>query len=409
VPAGLLEWAVPGYREEQIQHLLRGLPKTLRVPLMPLEPKAKEIAAELQVHDHSFLEALSKFVHKRYGEQIPPEAWDWHSLPSHLRPRIEVVGPNQKIIAATKNFSEVQTKLEQHHATLKTSHWENAARAHEKFDLRAWNFGDVSDELQIGGGLAAFPGLELDAENHVNLRLFKTPREARIASQRAVPRLAELALQKELAWVEKDLRGLNKVAALYLPLGPADELVATALTAVRRHLFSTEVWPLREVSFNKLIEEAKAKIPGLTSPLMDSIASILRQRHELALHKKPYPGMQKDLGILVPKRFLDYTPWDQIPELPRYLKAMSIRAERAAVNPTKDQERQKQIQPYVDAWQKWAAEKPTDPAELTSLREFRWLVEEFKVSLFAQELGTKKPVSARRLEELLRNHRGNPR
>lgn len=406
VPPGLLEWAVPGYREEQIQHLLRGLPKTLRVPLMPLEPKAREIANELEVRDHGFLEALSKYIKQRYGEDVPADAWDWHSLPSHLRPRIEVVGPNQKVIAATKDFGEALTKLEQHHATLKTSHWENAARAHEKFDLRSWNFGDAPDELQIGGGLVAFPGLELDAENHINLRLFKTPREARVASKRAVPQLAGLGLQKELAWIEKDLRGLNKVSDLYLPLGPAEELVATALAAVRRHLFSEEIWPLRQAAFNKLVEEAKAKVSGLAFPLMDSISAILKQRHELALHKKPYPGMQKDLAVLVPKRFLDFTPWDQIPELPRYLKAMSIRAERSALNPAKDQERQKQIQPYVEAWQKWAARKPADPAELASLREFRWLVEEFKVSLFAQELGTKKPVSARRLDDFLQKRSG---
>jgi ATP-dependent helicase HrpA len=337
------------------------------------------------------------------------DAWDWHSLPSHLRPRIEVVGPNQKVIASTKNFSEVQSKLEQHHATLKTSHWETAARAHEKFDLRSWNFNDIPEELSIGGGFVAFPGLELDADNHVNLRLFQTPREARASSQRAVPRLAEFALQKELAWIEKDLRGLNKVAAYYLPLGPAEELVETAMAAVRRHLFSTEIWPLRQTAFNKLIDDARIKIPGLAIPLMDAIGAALRQRQELVLHKKPYPNMAKDLATLVPRRFLDYTPWDQIPELPRYLKAISIRAERAAQNPTKDQDRQKQIQPYVEAWQKWAAVKPSDPAELALLREFRWLVEEFKVSLFAQELGTKKPVSARRLDDFLKQHRGNPR
>jgi ATP-dependent helicase HrpA len=205
------------------------------------------------------------------------------------------------------------------------------------------------------------------------------------------------------------LRGLNKVATFYLPLGPADELTATALAAVRRHLYSQEIWPLREAAFQKLVEDAKVKVPGIALPLMDSISAILKQRHELALHKKPYPGMQKDLAVLVPKRFLDFTPWDQIPELPRYLKAMAIRAERSALNPAKDQERQKQVQPYVDAWQKWAAQKPTDPAELALLREFRWLVEELKVSLFAQELGTKKPVSTRRLDEFLQKHRGNPR
>ena len=119
--------------------------------------------------------------------------------------------------------------------------------------------------------------------------------------------------------------------------------------------------------------------------------------------------MARDLASLVPKRFLDYTPWDQIPELPRYLKAISIRAERAALNPGKDQDRQKQIQPYEQAWKTWAARKPTDPTELATLREFRWLVEEYKVSLFAQELGTKKPVSPARLGQFLKLIPAEPR
>lgn len=400
VPAGLLEWAVPGYREEQIQHLLRGLPKTLRVPLMPLEPKAREIAGELEVRDHGFLEALSRYIQKRYREIVPADAWDWHSLPAHLRPRIEVIGADKKVIAATKNFSEIQEKLEKHHANLTTTHWEKAAATFEKFDLRSWNFGDAPEELPIGGGLVAFPGLEL-ADEHVNLRLFKTPREARVASTPAVHRLAELALQKELAWVIKDLRGLDKIKDLYIALGPGDELTSTSMASIRRRLFAEEVWPLRESTFQKLVESARARIPGLTTPFMDNVAAILRLRHELALHKKPYPNMPKDLATLLPKRFLDYIPFDLLPEIPRYLKAMKIRAERSALNPIKDQERQKQVQPYVDAWQKWAARKPSDPEELAALREFRWLVEEFKVSLFAQELGAKKSVSARKLDDLL--------
>ena len=103
---------------------------------------------------------------------------------------------------------------------------------------------------------------------------------------------------------------------------------------------------------------------------MDSISAILKQRHELALHKKPYPNMQKDLVTLIPKRFLDFTPWDQILEI----------------------------------WHKWASRKPTDPAELAVLREFRWLVEELKVSIFAQELGTKATISPRRMDEFLQKH-----
>jgi ATP-dependent helicase HrpA len=405
VPPGLLEWAVPGYREEQIQYLLRGLPKTLRVPLMPLEPKAREIAAELDVRDHHFLEALSRFVKRRYGADISTRDWDWHNLPSHLRPRIEVLGPDQKVIASTKDISEALAKLEKRSAEIKVDRWDQIARAFEKFDLRAWNFGDPPDEVPVAPGVVGFPGLELDAQTHVNLRLFKTPREARVASYRGVQRLAELALQKELAWIEKDLRALDKVKAYYLPLGSADELFETALANIRRHLFGVEVWPLRHEKFEQLVVDAKAKIPGLAPTFIDAVSHILKLRHELALHKKPYAGLARDLATLLPKRFLDFIPFEQLPEIPRYLKAISIRAERAALNPAKDAERQKQVQPFIEAWQQWAAKRPTDPAELSALREFRWLLEEFKVSLFAQELGTKKPVSARRLEDFLQANR----
>lgn len=212
-------------------------------------------------------------------------------------------------------------------------------------------------------------------------------------------------MQKELGWVEKDLRGLDKVKAFYLPLGSGEELAATALASLRRHLFAGGVWPLRQVTFEKLVEDAKKKIPGLVLPFVDAVNAILRQRQELALHKKPYANLQKDLATLLPKRFLDFIPFEILPEVPRFLKAMTIRAERAALNAAKDAERQKQSQPYVDAWIAWAQRKPTDPVERAALREFRWLVEEFKVSLFAQELGTKKPVSARRLDEFLAKNR----
>ncbi len=405
VPPGLLEWAIPGYREEQIQHLLRGLPKALRVPLMPLEPKAREIASELEVRDHGFLEALSLFVRRRYQQDVPPSAWDWHSLPAHLRPRFEMLGADQKIIASTKDYGEAIAALEKHTATLSTTHWEKAAQAFEQFDLQSWSFPDPPAEIPVAGGLTAFPGLELDPEGHVNLRIFKSPREARVASHPAVRRLAELALQKELAWLDKDLRGLDKAKVLYVSLGPGEELAATAAASIRRHLFGPEIWPLRAAQFRAQVEAARANIPGLALPFIASIAEILRLRHDLALHKKPYPGLAKDLATLLPRRFLDYIPFELLPEIPRYLKAMSIRAERAALNPAKDLERQKMAQPYVDAWQQWAARKPSAPEELAALREFRWLVEEFKVSLFAQELGVRQKVSAPRLDEFLRGRR----
>lgn len=400
VPPGLLEWSIPGFREEQIEHLLRGLPKSLRVPLMPLEPKAREIAAELQVKNHSFLEALSRFIKERYHKEVPASAWDWHALPAHLRPRVEVVGPSDKVIAATRSFAEAQAHIEKHHAATQTNQWDQATRAFEKFDLRSWNFGDVPEEVAAGGGAVAFPGLELDAQKHVNLRLFKTPKQARASTPAAVRRLAELAMQKELAWLEKDLRALDKVKAYYITLGPGEELQQTALQNILTHLVhADDFWPLRQAAFEKLVADAKSKIAGISYPFMDAVSAILKQRQDLLLHKKPYPNMKRDLDTLLPKRFLEQIPFERLSEIPRYLKAMSVRAERAALNPAKDTERQRQIAPYVATLQQWrAANHPT-------ANQLAWLVEEFKVSLFAQELGTKQPVSARRLDEFIAKHR----
>jgi ATP-dependent helicase HrpA len=132
---------------------------------------------------------------------------------------------------------------------------------------------------------------------------------------------------------------------------------------------------------------------GLVPRLVDLLREILSGRQELLVERHPYPGMEKDLAALVPPDFLRCTPFDRLREFPRYLKAMKLRAERARKNPAKDAERAALLAPYVPASQKVAG-RPGGEA-------FRWLVEEFRVSLFAQELGTAEPVSSVKLDREL--------
>jgi len=161
VPSGILEWAIPGYREEQIQQLLRGLPKTLRVPLMPLEPKA----AKSRRNSKSAMTlscSPQRIRPSALRRRIPAAAWiGMRSFP--LAPRVEVLGPDKKVIAATKDFSEIQSKLENITATSK--HRIGKAQLDPSrsliFARGIWN---VVEEVSIGGGLVAFPGLELDVE-----------------------------------------------------------------------------------------------------------------------------------------------------------------------------------------------------------------------------------------------------
>lgn len=402
---GEIEWAVPGWRQEQIRNLLKALPKSLRVPLMPLEPKVAEIARELNPENQSLLEALSDFLHRRYGAKVAPDAWPPDALPSYLRPRVAVTGNKNQPLASSRDLAALQARLREAEKNVETNSWESAAARFERYDLQTWDIADLPERVEIptssGVPLLGYPALELDGQD-VSLRLFRHQDDAIAASQPGLRRLAELALQKELAWLQKDLRDLGKVKDLYITLGSPDELMETAYINVRNYLFDRPpVYPLTRAGFDSMVQQGRERLPGHLPKFVDQVSQVLRARQEILLHRKPYPGMIAELNQLLPKRFLESVPWTQLQHMPRYLKAMLVRAERAAVNPAKDQERARQIVPHTQAWQKLSVAKTKKPAATARLAEFRWMIEELKVSLFAQELGTAVPVSPKRLDRFL--------
>ena len=207
-----------------------------------------------------------------------------------------------------------------------------------------------------------------------------------------------------------------------------DELQNSAFENLKRHILPAEPLPsLTKGNFDVAVEEARRRIPGAAQQLIDRLTAILPQRAEVARRcpapaksaapqkltsfgqlgtataaapapARGYATIAADLAALMPKNFLETTPLHQLVHLPRYLKAMLTRFERAAQNPLKDQERARQLAPYVEAL-RTLQPGPNAPAEARAkMDEFRWMIEEFKVSLFAQELGTAFPISPKRLD-----------
>jgi ATP-dependent helicase HrpA len=407
--SGQLQWMVPGWREEQIRELLKSLPKSLRVPLMPLEPKVKEIAADLDLGSESLPKALSEFVRRRYKSHVPEEAWALESLPPHLRPRVEVVTPAFKPLAASRSLDELQAKLRQQERTVEQSAWNRAAAQWEQPHLASWSFGDLPAVIEIPTGsglpLLAYPGLEKSAEDEVSLRLFRSQEEAREKSSRAVAALAERSIGKDLAWLQKDLKGLNSLKPLYITLGSGEELEQTAFNHLKGHLFSHEpFYPLVESSFQQVIAQARERLPGLLPRFLQTLSSALDLRQKILLSRKPYPGMVQELNALLPPRFLEAIPFERLQHIPRYLKAMLIRGERYAVNSAKDQEKQKLLVPLFQLLGQLRSKQKAAGKEKENIEAFRWLLHEYKVSLFAQELGTATPVSARRVDMFIEEH-----
>ena len=412
---GQLQWMVPGLREEQIGVLLRALPKTVRKTLMPLEPKIREVAGEFQPGRGDFLAALAEFLTRKYGAQVRPGDWPPGSLPAHLQPRVEVVDRGNKTIAAGRDLGAVQAKVESRDS--RSAAWDLAALRWEKRGVSEWSFGDLPESVvveEVGGApLLAYLGLAVRADA-VDVRLFRKREEAEDVSRAGVRRLAELALSRDLSRLWKELAGLarhipapGKTAAGFhdalqqmsakLRAPDASFSAETLQKSAYQHLLAhalrlDPIFPLNSARFVAMAESTRRELPALTYQLGEWTKKILALRQAVMASSKRYAGMEQDAERLTPPDFLARTPRAQLAHLPRYLRAMQIRGERAWLSPAKDAEKTKRLAPFLD----WEKRLPAARREA-----FRWMLEEFRVSIFAQELGTTEPVSAQRLRALM--------
>ncbi len=447
VSPALLEWSVPGLRAAMMDELLRSLPKSLRKELLPIDPKVQEIVRDFRPDGSSFHASLGRFLKERYQLTVPPEAWKAEGVPAHLRPRIELIGNTPKPVAAGRNFAALKQQLAQVKVTPPTESagWKLALRQWEKFGLTTFPAGDLPEKVPAGEqhGLPVwgFPGLQLD-DGSVSVRLFPTAVASRRSSRPAWQRLVELALQRDLAWLERDLRTLAKFDLQAAAVGSGAELQETAFTNLKRFVLPAELpTRLTTANFDEAVANAKRLLPGLAQQLIERVGQVLQFRQQAALRagvgstpaapKTAAPlkslsqlnslgallgnaplgakgtpatkatGFAAEVEALVPRRFLEQIPFAQLPHVPRYLKALVLRIERAANNPPKDAERAKLVAPYVAERERLRTTLPKSPEGQKLAEEFRWLLEEYKVSVFAQELGTAQPASPKRLDELL--------
>ena len=428
---GSLEWSVPGLREAQVGELLRALPKTFRRELMPMAPKIAEIVRDLRPKGATLKQDLARFIRERYHLDVTADSWSEDALPKHLQVRVEILDEQRKVVASGRDLDTLRRQIATEEAKRPPakSVWSEFAARWERPGLTSWNFGDVPEKVEIrepdGSAVDAFPGLAA-GEGHVSLQLFRTAAAARSASLAGIHLLLERELGRDLAWMQKDLRAMAGLAPLLTGFTTVEELQAGAYENLKRHLFPAEAFtPLTHNAFQTAAARAKVQLPGLAMQFMDRIAPLLKMRQELA-HRYRLPVPQpvrrtlSDLGqlqaspkplpvqgtvvatelpMLMPAGFLEQFAYDRFVDLQRYLKALSIRAERASLNPVKDQEKSRQLAPYLAALARFRAEAKT-PEARQAVRTFIRALEEFKISLFAQELGTAFPISPARLNDL---------
>ena len=407
-----LDWAVPGHLEAKVEHYLRALPKELRRAFVPLNENAKRFAGWVAARDRltdrreTLTEALAAELRERFGLGVQAKIWDdkEKALPEHFRVRVRVLNDHGVELCASRELAEIQSALKQRgrEATVAVAKaepevWRRARAQCEKPPQTAWTFGDLPPRVKVseqaGVPVEAWPALVVEAGG-VALRLARTPEEAQAATARGLAALLESQVRYELGWLERDLKALRDLGALLATLVPLADLQAHALGSIRAWVCDAKrVSALTAAGFGAAVDRAKADLRGLVPRYVDQLREILNLRLTLEVHATPYAGMAAELAGLLPADFVRVTPHGQLAQFPRYLKAMKQRADRWRQNPAKDAERARQLAPYAAAAARMKQEKAGEA--------FRWLVEEFRVSVFAQELGTVEPVSAVKLDRWL--------
>ncbi|MBU0656926.1 MAG: ATP-dependent RNA helicase HrpA [Gammaproteobacteria bacterium] len=407
------DYLVPGMLEEKITAMIRGLPKQVRKQFVPAPDYAHACVEAIQPCDETPLQAtVEQQLQRMTGSRIPAEAWAEVALDNHLLMRFEVVDDSGNVIKAGRDLEALKGKVRQQ------TRQELAAQpvqSIERIDITAWDFGDLPENHWLetaGSKLRTWPAL-VDASNgqSVAIRLFDNEADAQNAHWQGVLRLFLLALPAEVKDLPRHVPQMQTLCLHYAATGKCEELKESITRYVFRQVFADYLNIRKQDSFAHAIGACRQQIFPQTQETARLLAPSLALYHDIRKQLKgrvqptwleALNDINDQLNHLVYPGFLNAVSPEELRHFPRYLKGIQRRLQKLAENPAKDRSLRVQVQPYWDRWKDApAAERSRSGAEgRGNLHEYRWMLEEFRISLFAQELGTARPVSAKRLDAL---------
>lgn len=409
VQGDVLEWLVPGLLEEKLTYLLRALPKGIRKQFVPVPDKAREIAQTIQPTHGDFLASLSAHILSRYGIETSRIDWKTGDLPDHLRMRVEVQGEKEETIASARDLAELRERLDQHEESVESEAWTEAVKLVSRENVTGGDLGALPERVEVSqtGGMTVFGyvGLRCEAER-VDVCLFHRPDEAENETRAGWIRLCERDMRNEMKALKRSLGELKQTTQVALFEGGSDALREAAYENLVAFLFDKDApFPVTTERFEARVKDARVKLQHMVPQLLGSIESLFETYREICLMPNAYPKLEADVSRLMPPDFLRRTPFDQLPHLSRFLKAIQLRAERAKVDPRKDFQKAEVIKPFQDAVDT-LLDSELSFAKHAAVEDLRWMIEELRVSVFAQELGTAQKVSPKRVSNLLEKVRG---
>jgi ATP-dependent helicase HrpA len=436
VPASRCEWLVPGLLEEKLTALLRTVPQKHRHRLQPMAESAGDFMTKFEAgefdQDEPLLKAMQRFVEERVSLKLPMESFRSENLNPHCFMNFRVQDEHGRILGQSRNLAELRTRFrEQVAARFQAAKIVPASEAPapkkgqpevqksapagkapaveaQLGGYTSWTFGPLPELLEIkvaGREIVGFPALHDDGAS-VSLRPYDTPEEAAKVHRGGMARLFALELSAQVKAIEK-LPGIRELALQFINYGSEADLKAQLVTSTLERCCLLDPLPADADSFAQRCKDAKPRITLVAQELMRLAGQLIVEHATLTKRLaglKTFPDVVADINAqmarLMPKNFLVALPYERIAQIPRYLKAATVRIDKLRANPARDAqllaEWKSLAQPFEREWLAKAKAGVTDP----QLEEFRWMLEELRVGLFSQELRTPMPVSVKRLQKI---------
>jgi len=437
------EWLVPGMLHAKVLALVKTLHQRPRSRLVPLPEFAAEFCATTSFADGNLIDVLLKAVRERTQLAVQRNDFKLEQLSPHLFMNFRIADESGRqfgmgrdlaglkaefgvqarsafqALAVLKSAARPAANLEESAAASKGT--SGAAPSRErgvKAELpqqpvpatasqhTAWTFGELPELLEVRRGsqtLVGFPAL-LDKGSHVEIEVFDEPELAASKHRGGLRRLMALQLKDPLKYLEKNIPGLTQMAGAFMPLGTLEELRSQIIDVALDRAFLADPLPTDERGFKARLDEGRARLNLIAAEVarqagvvLAEFAAAARKLKDSKPPKEVADDIAAQLQRLVGKRFLSQTEWVVLLHLPRYLKAIVLRLDKLRADPVRDAQRLAELRPLEQRWVRRVAD--LKGARHARLDEYRWLLEELRVSLFAQELRTPQPVSTKRLDK----------
>ncbi|QEW32144.1 ATP-dependent RNA helicase HrpA [Erwinia billingiae] len=404
------EWQIPGVRRELIIALIKSLPKPVRRNLVPAPNYADAFLGRVTPMELPLLESLEREFRRMTGITIDREAWQWDQVPDHLKITYRVVDENNRKLNEGRDLAALKLALKgKVQETLSLV----ADDGLEQSGLHIWSFGDLPDHFEQKRGnysVKAWPAL-VDEKDSVAIRLFDSQHEQQKAMWRGQRRLLLLNIPSPIKYLHEKLPNKAKLGLYFNPYGKVLDLIDDCIACGVDKLIDEHGGPTwQEAGYNKLHDKVRAELNDTVVDIAKKVEQILTAVFNINKRLKGRVDMsmalalsdvKAQLGGLVYKGFVTQNGWKRLSDTLRYLTAMERRLEKMPIDPHSDRARMLKIEKIQQAWSTWYNKLPAVRREDEDVKDVRWMIEELRVSYFAQQLGTPYPVSEKRIQQAM--------